>query len=382
MLKVVATCYICMQVCKNMNCLRYFCPLKIYGLMKVVIDEKIPYIKDALLAMGMDVVALPGVDIKKVDLLDADALFVRTRTKCNKELLSGTAVRFIGTATIGYDHIDAGYCSENGIFWTNAAGCNAGAVLQYVQSVIYLWARDNGCDLSGLTIGIVGVGEIGSRVAAWANGVGMKVLANDPPKADSGVRGLVALSQIAEECDIVTFHPTLNLSGVYTSYHLADEAFFGSLCRCKLLINASRGEVVDNAALLAAMERGAIGCVALDVWENEPVINIPLLNKVYVATPHIAGYSAEGKFNATSMVLDAFVRFFGYAGAVPQLALDAPEQPVVKAATEQEALLSIYSPIDDTTALRSAPSDFEKLRNGYNLRREPSAYRIELMGKY
>ena len=349
--------------------------------MKVVIDEKIPYLRDALISMGVDVVALPGVGIRNCDLLDADALFVRTRTKCNSSLLDGTKVRFIGTATIGYDHIDADYCREKGITWTNAAGCNAGAVLQYVQSVIYLWARDNGCCVSGLTLGVVGLGEIGSRVAAWAKGAGMKVLANDPPKADAGATGLVPLSEIAAQCDIITFHPTLNLSGAYRSFHLADEKFFKSLRCCKLLINASRGEVVDNSALLSAMERGELGSVALDVWENEPAINIPLLNKVYVATPHIAGYSAEGKMNATTMVLDAFVRFVGYEGAVPQLALGAPEQPVVKAATEQEALLSIYSPMDDTAALRNSPSDFENLRNGYKLRREPSAYRIELTGK-
>lgn len=346
--------------------------------MKAVIDEKIPYLREALTVMGIDVVALSGVDIKSGDLLDADALFVRTRTKCNRSLLYGTNVRFIGTATIGYDHIDAEYCRESGITWTNAAGCNAGAVLQYVQSVIYCWARDNGCDIAGLKLGIVGMGEIGSRVASWARNAGMKVLVNDPPKADAGMDGLVSLSEIAVECDIITFHPTLNISGPYKSYHLADEAFFDSLHCCKLLINASRGEVVDNVALLSAMESGKVGCVALDVWENEPAINIPLLKKVYIATPHIAGYSAEGKMNATKLVLDAFVRFVGYNGVVPELGLDVPECPVVKAASEQEALLAIYSPLDDTVMLKKAPADFENLRNGYKLRREPTAFKIEI----
>lgn len=350
--------------------------------MKVVIDEKIPYLRDALISMGVDVVALPGVGIRNCDLLDADALFVRTRTKCNSSLLDGTKVRFIGTATIGYDHIDADYCREKGITWTNAAGCNAGAVLQYVQSVIYLWARDNGCCVSGLTLGVVGLGEIGTRVAAWAKGAGMKVLANDPPKADAGVDGLVSLSEIAAQCDIITFHPTLNLSGLYRSFHLADEKFFDSLRCCKLLINASRGEVVDNSALLSAIECGKVGNVALDVWENEPEIDTHLLNKVFVATPHIAGYSAEGKMNATTMVLDAFVRFVCYKGVVPHLSLEAPGEPMVTATTEQEALLSIYSPVEDTVALRNSPSAFENLRNGYKLRREPTAYNIELTGKY
>ena len=348
--------------------------------MKVVIDEKIPYLYDALTAMGLDVVPLPGVSIKNGDLTDTDALFVRTRTKCNRELLAGTGVRFIGSATIGYDHIDADYCRENDIVWTNAAGCNAGAVLQYVQSVVYCWARKEKRTIAGLTLGVVGFGEIGSRVAAWSRRVGMKVLVNDPPKADAGTAGLVSLAEIAEKCDIITFHPTLNATGPYRSFHLADEAFFDSLRCCKLLINASRGEVVDNEALLVAMEKGKVGCVALDVWENEPDISIPLLNKVYIATPHIAGYSAEGKMNATAMVLDAFVRFVEYKGTVRQLSLEAPESPFVRAVDEQEALLSIYSPLDDTAALKKAPMDFENLRNSYKLRREPGAYEFEITG--
>ena len=134
--------------------------------MKVVIDEKIPYLREALVAMGMEVVTMPGDAIRNSDLTGADALFVRTRTVCNAALLSNTAVRFIGTATIGYDHIDVGYCRENGIAWTNAAGCNAGAVLQYVQSVVYSWSRDYRTPINGLVIGVVGLGEIGGRVAA------------------------------------------------------------------------------------------------------------------------------------------------------------------------------------------------------------------------
>ena len=346
--------------------------------MKVVIDEKIPYLRDALTAMGVDVVALPGDAIKNCDLLDADALFVRTRTRCNANLLAGTAVRFIGTATIGYDHIDSGYCAANGIVWTNAAGCNAGAVLQYVQSVIYSWARDNGCSLQGLVLGVVGEGEIGSRVAAWAESIGMRVLANDPPKADAGVPGLVSLREVAEQCDIITFHPTLNSDGAYKSYHLADEDFFASLKHCRLLINASRGAVVDNDALLAALDDGVVECAAVDVWENEPDINLSLLNKAYIATPHIAGYSAEGKINATSIVLGGFARYVNYAGELPVLRLDAPERPIVKAPTEAEAHLAIYSPLDDTMMLKNAPGDFESLRNNYRLRRELSAYTIEI----
>ena len=342
--------------------------------MKAVIDEKIPFLSEALEAMGHDVVALPGDAIRNGDLLDAQALFVRTRTKCNAELLGDSSVKFVGTATIGYDHIDAEFCSRNGITWKNAAGCNAGAVLQYVQSVIYEWSE---C-VKGLSIGIVGVGEIGSRVAEWAESVGMNVYRNDPPKEVQGIKGLVSLDEIAEKCDIITFHPTLERAGDFPTYHLAGKKFFESLKRCKLIINASRGEVVDNKALLDAVNESKVGAVALDVWENEPEINKELLEKAFVATPHIAGYSAEGKMNATRIVLDAFFEFLGNKENIGLDSLPEPENNLVVADDEREALLSIYSPLTDTVVLKKNPDAFECLRNNYKLRREPAAYKIVL----
>lgn len=345
--------------------------------MKVVMDEKIPYLAEALQGLGFNVVSMPGVDIDKHALAGAEALFVRTRTKCNAALLEGTSVRFIGTATIGYDHIDTLYCESNGIKWTNAAGCNAGAVLQYVQSVIYSCFES----LDGLCLGVVGVGEIGSRVARWAEWAGMSVLRNDPPRAVKGEQGFVELDELAAKCDIITFHPTLERSGAFPSYHLADEEFFSALERCRLFINASRGPVVDNEALLAAMESGKVQNVALDVWEGEPNINLSLLNKVDIATPHIAGYSAEGKLNATTIVLAGFLKFCGRENDMPQLSLPQPVNPTVVAATEREALLSIYSPYDDTRCLKSVPAEFENLRNNYNLRREPSAFNVKYSAK-
>ena len=347
--------------------------------MKIVIDEKIPYITDALLAMGHDVVALPGVAIANVHLRDADALFVRTRTHCNAALLDGSNVRFIGTATIGYDHIDAAYCAQNNIAWTNAAGCNADAVLQYVQAVIYTWAAERSCSLQGLTLGVVGVGEIGGRVARWASSAGLRLLLNDPLREGSGEPGFVSLATIAADSDIITFHPTLNKDGAYPSYHLADEAFFAQMKRCCLLINASRGPVVDNAALLQAMGRSAALDVVLDVWEGEPDINIPLLNKVYIATPHIAGYSAEGKLNATNIVLRRFAQYFGCEQALPLLTLPAPCPSRVVAPSFAAACLKIYNPHADSLALKTAPQNFEDLRNNYNLRREPSAFEIKIV---
>lgn len=344
--------------------------------MKIVIDEKIPYLYDALQQMGHSVHALPGDEITKNHLIDAEALFVRTRTRCNASLLDGTAVRFIGTATIGYDHIDAVYCKEEGIEWTNAPGCNANAVLQYVQSVIYAWARDNSCPLAGLSLGVVGVGQIGSRVERWARSVGMNVLLNDPPREACGEQGFSSLADVAAQCDIITFHPTLSKRGLYPSFHLADSALLASLQHCRLLINASRGPVVDNEALLAALVDGKLQSAAIDVWEGEPHLNLSLLQHAYIATPHIAGYSAEGKINATCQVLEAFARFSGYGLELPIARLSTPLNPIVKAASEAEALLTIYNPLDDTVALKQAPEMFEALRNNYNLRREPSAYKI------
>lgn len=344
--------------------------------MEIVIDEKIPFIGEALEKMGHTVCMLPGDVISKEHLVGAEALFVRTRTFCNAALLDGTAVRFIGTATIGYDHIDTVYCKENGIVWSNAPGCNADAVLQYVQSVIYIWARERGRGVCGLTLGVVGVGQIGSRVARWAESVGMRVLLNDPPREENGDKGFVSLDAIAAECDIITFHPALSRCGKYPSYHLADYAFLHSLSRCSLLINASRGPVVDNEALLQLLRSGGAPDVVLDVWEGEPDINLELLDKTYIATPHIAGYSAEGKLNASRIVLDAFARFSLYSGSLPLSCLPLPDEQTVLARTMPEALLAIYNPLNDSERLKSAPGSFESLRNNYRLRREPKSFEI------
>lgn len=345
--------------------------------MYVVIDEKIPFLKKALEEMGYSVLAKPGVEICAADVKEAGALFVRTRTRCDASLLRGSKVRFIGTATIGYDHIDADYCAANGIEWASAAGCNSGAVLQYVQSAVYAWAREKGVELDGLAFGVVGVGEIGKKVAAWAREAGMKVLLNDPPRERrEGGSGFVPLSRIARECDIITFHPTLSTEGGFPSHHLADSSFFASLEHCALLINASRGPVVDNEALKVALGTGRVANAVLDVWENEPKIDIELLNKVYIATPHIAGYSVEGKMNATRLVLKAFASFVGYGGELPLPRIPAPCPNVVAARSLPEALLRIYTPFADSCMLKANPAAFEELRNNYALRREPDSYEL------
>lgn len=323
--------------------------------MKVIVDNKIPYIKEAINRIADEVVFLPGADFTKEAVKDADALIVRTRTRCNRELLEGTQMKFIATATIGYDHIDTEYCREAGITWTNCPGCNAGSVEQYVRSVLGLLQRKKGLDLKNATIGVVGVGHVGSRVARTAKLLGMRVLLNDPPRADKGETGFVDLATIARECDVITFHTPLIQEGIYRTYHLVDKDFLFSLKRAPYLINSSRGEVVDTASLLASLAAGKVKDVVIDTWENEPRISRDLLEAAFLATPHIAGYSADGKANATRMSLEALCRFFGME---VEFEITPPEGP------------SDYDPTRDSEWLKADPEKFEWFRGNYPIRRE------------
>ena len=323
--------------------------------MKVIIDHKIPYIKEAIENITDDVVYLPGNAFTRETVKDADALIVRTRTKCNRELLEGSKVKFIATATIGYDHIDTEYCREAGITWTNCPGCNAGSVEQYVHSVLLLLKEKKGLDLKNATIGVVGVGHVGSRVARMAEGLGMKVLLNDPPRAEQGEQGFVDLATMARECDVITFHTPLNREGAYRTYHLVDEEFLFSLERAPFVINSSRGEVVDTASLLVALAAGKIKAAVIDTWEYEPRIRKELMEVAFLATPHIAGYSADGKANATRMSLEALCRFFGIEADFSILPPEGPKG---------------YDPIRDSEWLKASPEKFEWFRENYPIRRE------------
>lgn len=279
--------------------------------MRVIVDNKIPFIKEAIEKIADSVIYTSGRDFTPELVKDADALIIRTRTRCNKELLEGSKVRFIATATIGFDHIDTEYCREAGIAWTNAPGCNSASVAQYVQSALLLLQQLKGVQLSELTLGIIGVGNVGSKIAQVGQELGMRVLKNDLPRQDKEGEGdFCSLQALAAECDILTFHVPLYKEGPYKTFHLADHTFFRSLKRCPVIINTSRGEVIETNALLNALEDGLISDAIIDVWENEPDINLTLLNRVFLGTPHIAGYSADGKANATRMSLDALCRFF------------------------------------------------------------------------
>jgi erythronate-4-phosphate dehydrogenase len=340
--------------------------------MKIVVDDKIPFIREKLAVLADNVVYLKGADIHAEDVKDADALIVRPRTRCDRQLLEGSKVQFVATATIGFDHIDTDYMAQAGIFWTNCSGCNAGSVAQYVECSLLLLEQLKGLMLSEATIGIVGCGHVGSKVKAIAERLGMRVLICDPPLEQSEAKSqqptansFVPLDVIEHESDVITFHVPLTHEGQYATWHLGDNNFLHRLSRVPYIINTSRGGVVDNVALLQALEAGRVRDAILDVWEYEPNINLELLNKVFIGTPHIAGYSADGKVNADNMVIDALCQYFGlsHPGLIQPPSLPADFKYTGSA-------LDLYNPLSDSEKLKCDPSKFEFLRNNYPLRRE------------
>lgn len=342
--------------------LHYFLRIFAPATMKIVADDKIPYIREALARITPDVVYKRGSAIAAADVRDADALIVRTRTRCDERLLGGSSVRFVATATIGFDHIDTGFMARAGIEWTNCPGCNASSVGQYVRSALLLLARDCGLRLPGATLGVVGCGHVGREVCAVGRGLGMSVLVCDPPL---GLPGFVGMDEIERRADVITFHVPLTDGGGCPTRHLADAAFFGRLTRRPFVINTSRGPVVDNRALKEALATGRVRQAVIDTWENEPLIDTSLLRMVYIGTPHIAGYSADGKANADNMVIEALCRFFG---------LENPGRivpPPLPAGFRYDGdPLQLYNPLDDSARLKARPADFEELRGNYPLRRE------------
>ena len=330
--------------------------------MKIVVDDKIPFIREKLELLADEVVALRGADISADDVRDADALIVRTRTRCDEALLKDSKVQLVATATIGFDHIDTAYMKQAGIHWTNCPGCNAASVVQYVECSLLLLEREKELVLRESTIGIVGCGHVGSKVKAVAERFGMRVLVCDPLLGDPS---FVSLDAIEHKADVITFHVPLMREGEYATYHMADDAFFHQLSRVPYIINTSRGEVVDNEALLAALNEGRVRDAVIDVWEHEPQLSLELLKRVYIGTPHIAGYSADGKVNADNMVIDALCQYFGLKH--PGL-IEPPSLPVDFLYTGDP--LQLYNPLDDSQKLKQHPENFESLRNNYPLRRE------------
>lgn len=349
--------------------------------MKIVADIQIPFLK-GLLEPVADMVYLSGSDIRKEDIMDAEALIIRSRTRCDRDLLEGTKVRFIGTTAIGIDHIDQNYCEAKNITWVNAPGCNAKAVAQYVTSSLLTLAKKYGFNLSEKTLGIIGVGQCGQKVERNARLLDMNILLNDPLRArNEGEKNFNSLNRILEESDIITLHSTLEKEGPEKTFHLLDAGFFDRLKRPIFLINTARGAIIDTNALKQALTDGKVIDCAIDCWENEPNIDKELLERCLVTTPHIAGYSSDGKANATRIVLEQLNSFFqlNLPRMVPDL--PAPECPVFKVPKNRKdkiacALLHAYDPLTDSKALKESPEQFEPLRSNYELRREYKAYRL------
>jgi erythronate-4-phosphate dehydrogenase len=353
--------------------------------MKIIIDNKIPYIKGVFEPYA-EVVYLPGSQTTAEVVKGADALVTRTRTICSEEVLKGSKVKFIATATIGFDHIDVEYCRQAGIEWVNAPGCNAESVNQYIASALFSYARRKQLALKGKTIGIVGVGQVGSRVAKTCEILGMDVLLNDPPRERrEGPSQFVSLQTIRENADIISFHVPLNMTGVDRTFHMADAVFLQGLKRRPLIINTCRGEIFDTAPVSDACAEGLISGVIVDCWENEPDLNLEFLKLTDYGTAHIAGYSKDGKANGTRSSVRAINSFFGLGmDDWEPSGVEPPSNPCIAISGaergEQEilanAVLATYEIERDDRLLRNDPQLFEQLRGDYALRREFDSYRI------
>ena len=329
--------------------------------MKVVIDNAIPYIK-GILEPYAEVLYREGIDFRQEDVADADLLIIRTRTRCNASLLDGSSVKMIATATIGFDHIDLEYCQKHGIEVVTAQGCNAAGVLQWVAAALALLSRKDGWTPPQRTLGIVGVGHVGRLVEQYARAWGFNVLRCDPPRKEREGGDFIPLEELLSRSDIVTLHTPLD----HTTHHLINDRTMALMHNDAVLINASRGEVASTQTLLNAPQR-----LLIDVWEHEPEINRDLLAKAIVTTPHIAGYSSQGKANATAMVVRAAAKRF----SLP-LTDWYPEQVRITERQDidwQTMCLTIQSYCDleaESQRLKAAPGSFESMRNGYRYREE------------
>ena len=339
--------------------------------MKIVADTNIPFLKGVLEPYA-EVVYMDGRSINREAMMDADAIVIRTRTRCSEETLSGTKVKMIASATIGTDHIDLQWCRENGIEVKNAEGCNAGAVANYIFSAMYAVTSRRAIKMEDAVLGIVGVGNVGRKVEHMARTLGLKVLLNDPPRAAlEGEEGFVNIDTLLSEATIISIHVPLD----NTTHGMCNDAFFEKMRPGAIFINASRGEVVDEAALLRT--RPKLGALVLDTWCNEPDVSQILINACDIATPHIAGYSYQGKQNGTAMAVQAIARHFGikelefFSPAMEDALM--PKVINVKGKTQGEIAAAVqynYPIFTDDFLFRVNPSNFEKLRSEYNYRRE------------
>jgi erythronate-4-phosphate dehydrogenase len=364
--------------------------------MKSVCCSNMPYAREAFSNLG-EVLVKDGREITPLDVRDATILAIRSTIKVNKALLNGSCVKFVGTATIGTDHMDTAWLDNAGIKWCYAPGCNANSVSEYIVSALLFLANRHGFALEGKTIGVIGVGNVGSRVVSKAHALGMRILQNDPPRARrerSSKSQFVSLDRVLTESDIVTMHVPMTKEGRNATYHMADEKFFGKMKRGCIFINAARGAVIVTDALLSAMDKGIVSHTVIDTWEGEPVYRTDLLRKADIVTPHIAGHSFEGKVAGTVMIYKEACQFLG---SDPTWTVDnllppplVPEVEVDASGSDDAVLWEIVRRVYDIEAddhrMREScvPDDkkrsanFDALRRNYPVRREFPYTRVVL----
>jgi len=360
---------------------------------KIVADENIPCVREAFSHLG-EIALLPGRALNREALADADLLLVRAVTKVDAKLLHDTAVRLVATATIGTDHVDTNYLAQQNIAFTSAAGSNANSVAEYVMAALLHHANAHELSLAKLTLGIVGVGHIGSLVAKMAEGLGRRVLLNDPPLARATRDPKFLPLDALLDADIVTLHTPLTHTGEDATFHLFDKTRLKKMKHGSVLFNTCRGEVVDNAALKEVLQNGHIRAAVLDVWENEPEIDMELLQLIEIGTPHIAGYSLDGKLNGTKQIYRAACEFLGVA---PQwrmeTALPVITEPAIRLEenleTNEKKLVTLIKHVYDITAddrrlraslnmpARERIRHFDDLRKKYPVRREFHNYVVK-----
>ena len=355
---------------------------------RIVADDRIPFLRGALDKVA-DVIYVPGKEMTNALVKDADALIIRTRTKCDEHLLQGSNVKFIATATIGFDHIDTNYSTRKRISWTNAPGCNSSSVEQYLMASLLDISNKFHLDLNKTTLGVVGVGYVGSKVASSARELGMKVLENDPPRQRRERSDhFVDLHSLKKKADIITFHVPLNCTGEDKTFQLIDKEFFHDLDPGKIIINTSRGEIMNEDILIEKLKDKTLLTSVIDVWNHEPDIDLELLDLSAIATPHIAGYSVNGKLNGTAMSVQAVSRFFKLErdNWMPQNPPVPDNSKIILDCTgmkKEDIIRSVYEETysirEDDRRLREHPEKFEELRGSYPQRFEPSMYNVRLI---
>lgn len=361
--------------------------------MKIVADRAIPFVTDLFEKIG-DVRLCDGRDISAAEVADADALVVRTVTKVDQPLLAGSAVRFIGSATSGHDHVDTDYLQQRGIRFARAPGCNARSVAEYVLSCLAVLAEQRKLNLADMSVGIIGCGHVGRTLFGLLDALGIRCLLNDPPLQQTGSGLPLRTLEEVLSADIITLHVPLTRTGAFPTWHLLDRARLMGLRKDAVLINTARGGVIDEQALKEYINTAPQSAVVLDVWENEPAIDPEMLSGTAIATPHIAGYSIDAKLRGTLDIFQQACVFFGIPAdesVIPVLPQPKLERLLLTDINRpldavQMAVLASYDVRVDSVALRPISAAaagererlFSDLRNNYPIRREFPAMTVVL----